>query len=147
MLMLCASFIFFFNPNVIVIDILPDFIGYMLLCGALLKLSDFNDTVGEAVGGFKKMILVDGAKWLAVMWIFGISSPDERTSSMLLWSFVFCVLETVGNHCYQHGSGALPLLIVRAESHVIFIGEDFTAAFPQKSAGIVKSQDDSIQGS
>lgn len=95
MLMLCASFIFFFNPNVIVIDILPDFIGYMLLCGALLKLSDFNDTVGEAVGGFKKMILVDGAKWLAVMWIFGISSPDERTSSMLLWSFVFCVLEMI----------------------------------------------------
>lgn len=93
--MLFASLVFFFNPNVIVVDILPDFIGYMLLCGAFLKLSDFNDTIGEAVSGFKKMILVDGAKWLAVMWIFGISSPDERTSSMLLWSTVFCILEMI----------------------------------------------------
>ena len=93
--LLCLSFLFLFNPNLIVVDILPDFVGYLLLCAALIRLSDLNGTIEEALNGFKKMIFIDGAKWLAIFWIFGISEVDEQTSSMLLWSTVFCILELI----------------------------------------------------
>ena len=89
------SLIFLFNPNVAVIDFLPDFIGYVLLCIALTNLSDINDTVSQALKIFKKLIIIDVAKLASLMWVFGISVVNERNSSLLLWSFVFAVLEMV----------------------------------------------------
>ncbi len=89
------SLIFLFNPNVAVIDILPDFIGYIILCLALVNLADINETIFEALSIFKKMIFIDFAKVIAIMWIFGLSVTNEQNSSLLLWSFVFGVLEIV----------------------------------------------------
>ena len=89
------SLIFLFNPNIAVIDLFPDFIGYILLSLALLKLGDINETVAEAASIFNKMILIDAAKIFAIVWIFWISPPSEENSAILLWSFVFGVLEMV----------------------------------------------------
>ncbi|MBE6576608.1 MAG: hypothetical protein E7653_00540 [Ruminococcaceae bacterium] len=89
------SLIFLFNPNINIIDVLPDFIGYILLCLALVKLADLNDTLSEALDAFKKLIIIDAAKILALMWTFGISVSSERNSSILLWAFVFGVLELI----------------------------------------------------
>ncbi len=91
--LLALSFVFFFNPNINIIDVLPDCIGYTLLCAALTKLSHLNESIEEAVSLFRKMILVDAGKWLAVLWVFGMSVTSERNSSLLLWSFVFSFLE------------------------------------------------------
>ena len=88
-----SSLIFLFNPNINVIDFLPDFIGYILLCVALTNLSDINETISEAQAGFKKLIFIDVSKIIALMWIFGISVTSEKNSSLMLWSFVFGVLE------------------------------------------------------
>lgn len=89
------ALIFLFNPNIAVIDVLPDFIGYVFLCMAIVSLADLNETIASALAGFKRMIFVDGAKILALFWIFGMSVTNERNSSLLLWSFVFAVLEMV----------------------------------------------------
>ncbi len=89
------ALLFFFNPNINIIDPLPDWIGYVLLCCALSRLSDLNDSVESATRGFRKMILIDGAKWIALLWVFGLSIPGERNSSLLLWSFVFATLELI----------------------------------------------------
>jgi len=89
------ALVFLFNPNITVIDLLPDFIGYWLLCVAFSKLGDLQETLGEAVVAFRKMILIDAAKILALLWIFGMSVPAERSASILLWTFVFGVLEMI----------------------------------------------------
>lgn len=89
------SLIFLFNPNITVIDLLPDFIGYILLSLALVRLADINETVAEAAAIFNKMILIDAAKIFAIIWIFWISPPSEQNAAVLLWSFVFGVLEMV----------------------------------------------------
>ncbi len=89
------SLIFLFNPNITVIDLFPDFIGYILLSLALVRLADINETVAEAASIFNKMILIDAAKIFAIVWIFWISPPSEQNSAVLLWSFVFGVLEMV----------------------------------------------------
>ncbi len=92
---IALSLIFLVNPNISIIDIFPDLIGYILLCYNITKLADINDTMAEALAIFKRVIFLDGAKLLALMWIFGISVTSERNSSLLLWSFVFGVLEIV----------------------------------------------------
>ena len=89
------SFIFMFNPNINIIDFLPDFIGYIILCVSFVKLGDINESVSEAIVCFKRMIFVDAFKFFAIMWTFGISVTSEYNSSLMLWSFVFGVLEIV----------------------------------------------------
>ena len=92
---LTLAFLFLFNPNLTLIDPLPDFIGYILLCAGIYRLSDIHDRVGEAYKAFKKMILIDAGKWIAVFWVFGMSVPSERNTSVLLWTFVFAALEFI----------------------------------------------------
>ena len=91
--LLGLSFLFIFNPNINIIDIFPDFIGYILLCVALTPLGDISESIADATAAFKKMIFIDAAKLLALMWVFGISVSSEYNSSLMLWSFVFGVLE------------------------------------------------------
>lgn len=92
---LFIALLFLCNPNITVIDPLPDFIGYMLLCVALYRLSDLNESIGGACTAFKRMIFIDAGKWLAIFWIFGMSVTSERSSSILLWTFVFAVVEMI----------------------------------------------------
>ena len=93
--MIALALVFLFNPNITVIDLLPDWIGYWLLCVSLARVADLQETVGAAVTAFRRMIFVDAAKILALLWIFGMSAPSERTASILLWTFVFGVLELI----------------------------------------------------
>ncbi len=86
---------FLFNPNINIIDVFPDFLGYFFLCLAFAKIGELNESVSSALAGFRKMILVDLLKWAAVVWVFGMSVPSERNSSLLLWAFVFATLEMV----------------------------------------------------
>lgn len=87
------SLIFLFNPNIAVIDVLPDFIGYIFLCVFLTNLADINETLSSALTCFKRLVFLDAAKVIAILWIFGMSVTSERNSSLLLWSFAFGVLE------------------------------------------------------
>ncbi len=92
---IAIALLFFCNPNIGIIDVLPDFLGYSFLCLGLSRLAHLNESVNGALSIFKKMILIDAAKWLALLWVFGISVPSEQTSSLLLWSFVFAVAEMI----------------------------------------------------
>ena len=89
------SFCFLFNPNITVFDLLPDFIGYIILSVALSRIADMNDTVWDALKIFKRMIFIDAAKILAIFWIFGMTYGGERNTSILLWTFVFSVVELI----------------------------------------------------
>ena len=85
--------VFLFNPNIAIFDFLPDFIGYIILSIALTKLAMLDDNLYEAKRAFDRMIIVDIGKILAILWVFGMTFGSEQSSSLLLWSFVFGVLE------------------------------------------------------
>lgn len=89
------AFLFLFNPNINIVDILPDFLGYAMLCAAFAKVGELNEQVSEAVVGFRKMMWIDLCKWPALIWVFGLSVTTERNSSLLLWAFVFGTLELI----------------------------------------------------
>ena len=90
---ICFSFVFFFNPNINLIDFLPDFIGYIILCASLRILADLHDDMEAARKNFRYMILLDVVKNLAIFWLFGLSVNTERNTGMLLLCFVFGIGE------------------------------------------------------
>lgn len=94
-IMLATAFIFIFNPNISIVDVFPDFIGYIIISVALTRPSMISETLADAKKSFDRMILIDIGKYFALVWVFGIDSLSERASSLLLWSFVFSVLETI----------------------------------------------------
>lgn len=91
----CVAFLFIFNPNISIVDVLPDFLGYIILSAALVKISMISEGLAEARRAFEKMILIDASKLLVMIWVFGIESSNELSSSLLLWSFVFGALELI----------------------------------------------------
>lgn len=90
---IALALIFLFNPNLHLIDPLPDAIGYLFLCKAFSKIAALSDEIESAVSLFRKMILIDAAKWLALFVTFSMSASGEKNSSLLLWTFVFAILE------------------------------------------------------
>lgn len=91
--LMALACVFLFNPNISIVDPLPDLIGYILISVALTRLAMINEGMYEAKRAFERLILIDAGKILSIFWVFGIEAPSERNSSLLLWSFVFGVLE------------------------------------------------------
>jgi len=93
--LLALGFLFIFNPNISIVDVLPDFIGYIIVSYALTNVAMICETLFEAKKLFERMILIDIGKYFAIAWIFGVETSTVRASSFLLWSFIFGTLEIV----------------------------------------------------
>ena len=88
------SLIFLFNPNISVIDILPDFIAYFLLARAFLYAADRAPHFEEARIAFKRLGWLNFFKFfgLAVM-VFVKSENSSENDIIPLVTLVFAVLE------------------------------------------------------
>jgi hypothetical protein len=90
------SAIFLFNPDVAVIDVLPDFIGYTLLTISLRFARDLSPHFDNAWRKFRILALMTIFKTLSLLWVFGgLTSAQERPTMMLLLSFCFCLCELI----------------------------------------------------
>ncbi len=90
-----AALVFLFNPDINIIDLLPDVFGYMLLCAGLSRLSFINACFEEAAAKFRKMIFVSFGKLVAFIILFGVFNERERTFGFLLFTFSFMVLDLI----------------------------------------------------
>lgn len=87
------AFVFLFNPNLNIVDILPDFIGYAIICASISKLADMNEDISTAHKGFTRALFVDVIKFVCIFVVFATSNPNEQNTLLLLVSFVFAVVE------------------------------------------------------
>ena len=83
--------IFLMNPNVSVIDVLPDFIGYFFILKALWKVSAMYPHFRDASDAFRKLAFASVIKTVIFPVIF-IVAPSEMTWLLVL-SFVFALVE------------------------------------------------------
>lgn len=90
-----VAFVFLFNPNIAIVDPLPDIIGYVIISLALTRLAFLNETLYDAKRAFERMVLVDAGKIFSIFWVFGMEAVSERNISLLLWSFIFGVFEII----------------------------------------------------
>lgn len=93
--MFALAFVFLFNPCISIIDPLPDLIGYFFLSLALSKIAMINEVLYDARRAFERLVIIDAGKIISVFWVFGINTVSERNISLLLWSFVFGVVEVI----------------------------------------------------
>lgn len=90
------SAIFLFNPDIAIIDVLPDFIGYTLLAVSLRFARDLSPHFENAWRKFRILAVMTLFKTLALLWVFGgLTSAQERPTMMLLLSFCFCICELI----------------------------------------------------
>ena len=90
-----VAVVFLFEPNINLMDFLPDVFGYMFLCRAISCLAALNDSIGDAYVRFKKMIIVSALKPLSMFFIYGIFAEHERPTSVLLFTFCFALAEVL----------------------------------------------------
>lgn len=88
-----VAFVFLFNPNLNIVDVLPDFIGYAIICLSLSRLAALNDAVELAQKGFVRALCLDVAKICCMALVFATQNPEEQKTMLLLSSFVFAVAE------------------------------------------------------
>lgn len=87
---LIIAAVFWFNPLISNIDVLPDIVGYLLVLKAFSKASYVYDCASELCTSAKKMCIITGVK---IFTIFMVSSLDITMS--LLLSFSFAILEAI----------------------------------------------------
>lgn len=87
------GFVFFFNPTIAVIDVLPDFIGCIIIWLGLSRLSLIHPNMQAARSGFLKLALIDVAKSLSLIVIFGMGNHSEQPTLLLVAAFAAAVVE------------------------------------------------------
>ncbi len=87
------AFFFLFEPTYALIDLLPDIIGYVILCIALANLADINDRIAAAQKGFMKCILLSALRIISMIVLEKIFVSDEQTVGLLIFVFIFAFFE------------------------------------------------------
>ena len=90
---LMVGFIFFFLPNLTIIDILPDFLGCILIMVGLNKLADLTPGLAEAKRAFLKALYIYIAKFLLMFTVPFFGNSDG--GYILIFSFSFAILEMI----------------------------------------------------
>ncbi len=93
--------IFLFHPIIAFVDVLPDLIGYLLLCVGTSLLADLNGHMAEAQRRFRIMLAVGAGQFLASVWVYrtlvsakeGEINPYEAPTTLLLLSFLLLILQ------------------------------------------------------
>ena len=91
-LLLIIGTFFFFNPNLSVLDVLPDFIGAILIIIGILHLADIDDRAKDASKAMTILALVDVGKTLSLL----LLTDADGT----VWPLIF-------TFCFGIGEGAL----------------------------------------
>ncbi len=85
-----AGMIFLCNPLINIIDILPDFIGLLMIMHGLSKAAEVTDHLGDARDGFAKLAVVSAAQTCIVFTL-----PFNSGSYIMLMAFTFSVLSAI----------------------------------------------------
>ena len=87
------AFIFLFDPFYTIYDFLPDFIGYIIILIAIIKLADINDRMKDAFRGFRKIAIINFLRIPAAFFIRTLFADQEKSLGILIFTFAFSLAE------------------------------------------------------
>lgn len=118
---LIAGFSFFFLPNFTIIDIMPDFIGCLLIIKGLQKIADLTPGLNDARDKFFKAFYVYLAKFILMFTVPFWGNNDGGI--ILILNFSFVVLEAMfAFTAFSSVLNGFLYLGERTNSNTIFIG-------------------------
>ncbi len=88
-----AGACFLFDPFVSVFDVLPDWIGYLLILHGLSRLACLDGYVEQACRQFRRLLMLSAARFVSVFAVFGLTSANEHGVALLLCTFGLAVLD------------------------------------------------------
>ncbi len=89
------AFLFLFDPSYALLDPLPDFFGYFILCLALINLADVNPKIMEAFVKFRAAVILSIAQFASMFMIESLFEGQEKAVISLVFIFVFAVFDAV----------------------------------------------------
>ena len=93
---IALGILFLLNPCITVIDLLPDFIGCLLIISGLSSLRDISDSLEESRLNFLRLFWISLSHIPAfALMIFISSSFVSEKTSILVFAFVYAVVEFV----------------------------------------------------
>jgi len=90
-----AGAVFLCNPMISVFDILPDFIGYLLVLGGIYAMADINIYLSDARKQVKYLAVSSLVRALSILFIFGIAAPREQSTLLVLVAFALGVIDCI----------------------------------------------------
>ncbi len=87
---IAAGLLFLFNPNISVVDVLPDAIGYLLIYRGLFQMSFISPKLQEVRSSIWKLALITALRFLSIVFL-----PYTSETFGLVLVFTFGVLEAV----------------------------------------------------
>ncbi len=126
------SLIFFFTPNLDIIDVLPDFIGAILVIRGLNKLSDLTPGLSDTKHAFYHVLYIGLAKFVLMFFVPYFNRNDA--GYILIFTFTFAVLEMIFLlPAYRKLLDSILYLGDRTENSAVFKGRSeffsFTSIF------------------
>lgn len=92
--LLITGLLFLLNPNIVVIDIFPDFIGYMILLSQIKKPSRINLSFSESYRYFRTLFLISLCR-LPVSFLYFTAANDRNEVWGLIFSLTFGIVEFI----------------------------------------------------
>jgi len=90
MMLITVGMFFLINPTVNIIDVIPDFIGYLIIVSGIDRLADMEDHFAQAKKNFVLLTVVSAAKTVSCLLL-----PVIDGTFVILLSFVFALLEAL----------------------------------------------------
>ena len=87
---LLVGFIFLLSPDISIIDILPDFIGYLLIISGLSVLADIDDRANDAKNLAKRLLLLAFVKFALQFYL-----PSLEKTNLLLVTFSLAIIDVI----------------------------------------------------
>ena len=91
--LLLLSAVFYFLPDFIMIDLLPDIIGYVLAAIGMTMLADICDDLDLARRKFMQLILLGAARLFGLFAVFALFDNKERPTAILMMTFIMALVE------------------------------------------------------
>lgn len=113
------GFLFLLNPDLITLDIFPDFIGYLLIARGLYRLSFLEERVVLARKFSFFMAIASGIKFASNLMVFTTTVENTRLTA----SFIFFIIEiTLSLFFTDHVFKGIQYLAVRQDSDLALKG-------------------------
>ena len=122
-----AGLLFFFNPCVNMLDLLPDFIGAILIMTGLSKMYMYNANFEDAKKSAKYLLWISVLKLVLCIW----TNSGHRDYTMP-FTFITCVLEVIFMISFFKSlylGVEYTLMRADSEKHVKAVNEAFTMSF------------------
>ena len=93
--LLPIAFLFLFEPGYTLVDPIPDFLGYIILCIAIINLADICPRIQEAYEGFRRGILINVLRFIAAYLLDKYFADISKALGLLIFCFVFSIFELI----------------------------------------------------